>query len=70
ALAAAGVAVGVGGAATLTRLMASMLFGVTALDAPTFAVVATALVAVAILAGYLPARRVTRIDPMRALREE
>jgi predicted permease len=65
-----GVGVGLGGAAALTRLMKSMLFGVTALDPPTFAAMAAALVAVAILAGYLPARRITRIDPMRALREE
>jgi predicted permease len=65
-----GVAVGLGGAAALTRLMKSMLFGVTALDAPTFGAMAAALVAVAIVAGYLPARRVTRIEPMRALREE
>jgi len=65
-----GVALGLGGAAALTRLMESMLFGVTALDAPTFAAGAAALVATAIVAGYLPARRITRIDPMRALREE
>jgi putative ABC transport system permease protein len=65
-----GVALGIGGAAALTRLMESMLFGVTALDAPTFAAMAATLVAAAIVAGYLPARRVTRIDPMRALREE
>jgi ABC-type antimicrobial peptide transport system permease subunit len=50
--------------------MKSMLFGVTALDPATFASMAATLVAVAIVAGYLPARRVTRIDPMRALREE
>jgi putative ABC transport system permease protein len=66
----AGVAIGLGGAVALTRLMESMLFGVPALDLPTFAAVAVMLVAVAIVAGYLPARRVTRIDPMRALREE
>ncbi|HET8696126.1 MAG TPA: ABC transporter permease [Gammaproteobacteria bacterium] len=69
-LVAVGVAVGLGGAAAVTRLMSSMLFGVTALDAPTFAAMAAALVTVAIVAGYLPARRVTRIEPMRALREE
>jgi len=69
-LVAVGVALGLGGAAALTRFMTSMLFGVTALDAPTFAAVTAALVGAALLAGYLPARRVTRIDPMQALRTD
>jgi ABC-type antimicrobial peptide transport system permease subunit len=70
ALVAVGVAVGVGGAALLTRLMESLLFGVTALDPATYITVATILVATAALAGYLPTRRVTRVDPMAALRAE
>ncbi|HEY3518840.1 MAG TPA: FtsX-like permease family protein, partial [Gammaproteobacteria bacterium] len=70
ALVAVGVALGVGGAAALTRLMESLLFGVTALDAATYVSVSAALFAVAVLAGYLPARRVTRVDPMQSLRAE
>jgi ABC-type lipoprotein release transport system permease subunit len=46
------------------------LFGVTALDPVTYVTVCAMLVVTAFVAGYLPARRVTRIDPMRALREE
>jgi predicted permease len=69
-LVAVGVAVGAGGAAALTRLMESLLFGVTALDAATYVSVSAALFLVALLAGYLPARRVTRIDPMQSLRAE
>ena len=65
-----GVALGLGGAAVLTRLMESLLFGVAALDPVTYAVVAAVLTATAALAGWLPARRATRIDPIRALREE
>jgi len=70
ALVAVGVALGVGGAAALTRLMESLLFGVTALDPATYVAVSATLFAVALLAGYLPARRVTRIDPMQSLRAE
>jgi predicted permease len=65
-----GIALGLGSAAALTRLMQSLLFGVTALDPVTYGVMAGALLAAAALAGWLPARRVTRVDPMRALREE
>jgi predicted permease len=70
ALVGVGVALGLGGAAALARLMRSLLFGVTALDAPTYVAVSVVLIATALLAGYLPARRVTRIDPMQALRTE
>jgi len=70
ALAALGVALGLGGAALLTRLMGSLLFGVTALDPATYVAVSAALFAVALLAGYLPARRITRVDPTSALRAE
>ena len=70
ALVAVGVALGAGGAAALTRVMESQLFGVTALDPATYIAVSGTLFAVALLAGYLPARRVTRIDPMQSLRAE
>ncbi|HET7609556.1 MAG TPA: FtsX-like permease family protein, partial [Gammaproteobacteria bacterium] len=70
ALVGAGVALGLGGAALLTRLMESQLFGVTALDPLTYGAVAAILTATGALAGYLPARRATRVDPMTALRVE
>ncbi len=66
----AGVGVGLGllVAFGVTRLMTSLLFGVTAADPLTFGVVAVGLLAVALLASYLPARRASRVDPMTALR--
>jgi predicted permease len=70
ALVLVGAVLGVGGAAAMSRLMESLLFGVTALDPATYALVAVMLVATAAVAGYLPARRVTRVDPMQALRAE
>jgi predicted permease len=70
ALVAVGVALGLGGAAVLSRLMESLLFGVSSLDATTYAFVALALAVAAALAGYIPARRATRVDPMAALRSE
>ncbi|HEX7082189.1 MAG TPA: ABC transporter permease [Gammaproteobacteria bacterium] len=66
----AGVALGLGGAALLTRLMESLLFGVTALDPVTYVAVATLLIGTGALAGYLPARRATRIDPQAVLKAE
>jgi ABC-type antimicrobial peptide transport system permease subunit len=69
-LAAAGVVAGLGGAALLTRAMATLLFGVGAHDAATFAAVAAFLLATAFLASYIPARRATRFDPLVVLREE
>ena len=69
-LAAIGILAGLAGAAALTRVMASLLFGVTATDAVTFGAVAVLLAAVSFAATVIPARRATRVDPIVALREE
>jgi len=69
-LSAIGVAIGLGGAAVLTRLMKSLLFGVSPLDPVTYAAVPLVLLAAAVLASYLPARRAASVDPMEALRAE
>jgi hypothetical protein len=54
----------------LTRFLDSILFGITAHDAVAFVAVPLCLVAIALLAGYLPARRATRVDPVSSLRYE
>ena len=65
-----GLALGLAGALALTRLMQSLMFGVSAGDPSTFALVAVTLLAVAATASYLPARRASRVEPMEALRTE
>jgi predicted permease len=69
-MALAGVAIGLGAALGLTRLMASMLFGISAHDPVTVAGVVSLLAFVAFAACYVPARRATRVDPMVALRND
>jgi len=67
-LALLGLAIGVAGALVLTRLMSSVLYGVSATDVVTFAGVTLLLGLVVLIACYLPARRAAKVDPMIALR--
>jgi predicted permease len=69
-LVAAGLALGIVGALALNRVISSMLFGVSSTDPATFAGVCLLLAAVALVAGYLPARRATNVEPVVALRYE
>jgi predicted permease len=65
-----GIALGLGLAVVVTRVMSAFLFGVEPIDPITYAVVSGALAAVALLAAYLPARRASRVDPVVALRAD
>ena len=65
---AAGLAIGLAASFALTRVMASLLFGISATDPATFAAISLVLIAVALLASYIPAVRAMKIDPMLALR--
>jgi putative ABC transport system permease protein len=70
ALAVCGVAAGIGASFYLTRFLESLLFGVRAIDATSFVGASAVLLAVAFIAGYLPAHRASRIDPAAVLRSE
>jgi putative ABC transport system permease protein len=66
----AGVAIGIAGSFALTHLVSNMLFGVRATDPMTFALAPFALVCVAVIASYIPARRAAKVNPTVALRNE
>jgi putative ABC transport system permease protein len=69
-MAAAGVVIGLGASAVVTKLMSTLLVGVGPRDPVAFAIAATVLLFVAALASYVPARRAIRVDPITALRND
>jgi len=69
-LVALGIVFGLGAAAIVTRLLTSFLYGISTMDRITFASIPIILAIVALLACYVPARRATKVDPLRALRYE
>jgi len=69
-LTAVGIAIGIGAALALTRLMSALLFGVSATDVLSFVGAALLLMVVSLFASYVPARRATKIDPLKALHYE
>ena len=69
-LAALGVVIGIGASLAITRVMSTLLFGISATDPLTFVGVVVLLSVVALFASYIPARRATRVDPLAALRYE
>src|SRR5262249_42906036 len=70
ALTASGIAIGLAAAWVLTRVVSTLLYGISPHDPMTFIAITTVLTAVAILASYLPGLRATRVDPLEALRAE
>jgi ABC-type antimicrobial peptide transport system permease subunit len=69
-LAALGIAIGLVGAFALTRVMSSLLFGVSATDLLTFVITSLLLGSMALMASYIPARRAAKVDPIAALQHE
>ena len=65
-----GLVIGIGGAAWSSRLFEGLLFGITPLDRATYAAVAVAFAAIALVAAFIPARRASAVDPVTALRAE
>ena len=65
-----GVALGLIGAYSLTRVLSNLVYGITVTDPSTFASMSLLLIIIALLASYIPARRAARVDPIVALRSE